>query len=78
MQVNDFMKIVYQKSEKVFIKVVTRKSYPEVFCKKRDLKNFARFTGKNLCLRPGTLLKKKLRHMCFLVKFAKFLRTAFL
>ena len=31
-----------------------------------------------LCLRPATLLKKRLWHRCFPVKFAKFLRTAFL
>ena len=28
-------------------------------------------------LRPATLLKKRLWHMCFPVEFAKFLRTAF-
>ena len=44
----------------------------EVFCKKGVLKNFAKFTGKHLCLRPETLLK---RVRCFPVNFAKFLRT---
>ena len=29
-------------------------------------------------LRPATLLKKRLRHRCFSVNFAKFLRTPFL
>ena len=38
------------------------------------LKNFANFTGKRLCLRPATLLKKR---RCFPVHFAKFLRTPF-
>ena len=62
-----------------------RSSHPEVFCKKGVLKNFAKFTGKNTCsrvffnkiggLRPVTLLKKRLWHKCFLVNFAKFLRT---
>ena len=46
---------------------------------------FAKFTGKHLCqslffnkVRPATLLKKRLWHRCFLVNFAKFLRTHFL
>ena len=52
------------------------------------LRNFAKFTGKNLCpslffnkvagLRPATLLKNRLWHRCFPVNFAKFLRTTFL
>ena len=29
------------------------------------------------CLRPATLLKNRLRHRCFLLNFAKFLRTCF-
>ena len=47
--------------------------------------NFANFTGKHLCwslfftklqvFRPATLLKKRLLHRCFPVKFEKFLRT---
>ena len=53
--------------------------------KKAVLKNFSKFTGKNLCrslffnkvagLRPATLLKKGLCHRSFSVNFAKFLRT---
>ena len=45
-----------------------RSSRPEVFCKKGVLRNFAKFTGKQLCqtlffdkvasLRPETLLKR--------------------
>ena len=27
-----------------------QKQPPEMFCKKGDLRNFAKFTGKNLCL----------------------------
>ena len=34
------------------------KTRPQVFCKKGVLRNFAKFTGKHLCLRPATLLKK--------------------
>ena len=60
-----------------------------MFCKKGVLRNFTKFTGKQLCqilvfnkvagLRPGTLLKKRLWHRCFLpVHFVKFLRTPFL
>ena len=59
-----------------------------MFCKKGVLRNFAKFTGKHLCqslffnkvacLRPATLLKMRLWHRCFLVNFAKFLRTSFL
>ena len=47
------------------------------------LKNFAKFTGKHLCqslffnkvtgLRPASLLKKRLWHGCFPVKFGKYL-----
>ena len=64
-----------------------RSSRPEVFCKKDVLQNFAKFTGKHLCLslffnkvadlRPAILLKKRLWHRCFVVNFAKFLRTPF-
>ena len=54
---------------------------------KSVLRNFTKFTGKCLChslffnnvagLRPTTLLKKRLWHMCFPVNFAKFSRTPF-
>ena len=51
-------------------------------------RNFAKFKGKHLCLslffnkaaglrRPATLLKTRLWHRCFPVKFVKFLRTPF-
>ena len=63
-------------------------SFPEVFCRKGVLRNFAKFTGKHLCqslffnkvagLRSVTLLKKRLWHRCFPVNFAKFLRIPFL
>ena len=57
---------------------------PEVFCKKGALRNFAKFTGKPV---PEPLFykscwsqackftKKRLRHKCFPVNFAKFLGT---
>ena len=58
-----------------------------MFCKKVALRNFAKFTGKYLCKRlffkdvaglsPAILLKNSLWHRCFLVNFAKFLRTPF-
>ena len=61
---------------------------PDVFCKKGFLKSFTKSTGKHLCwsiffnkvgsLRPSSLLKKRLRHQCFPVNFAEFLRTLFL
>ena len=65
-----------------------RNSRPKIFCKKVVLRNFTKFIGKRLCrqslyfnkvagLRPATLLKKRLWHRCFAVKFAKFLRTSF-
>ena len=64
------------------------KQPPEVFLRKGALRNFAKFTGKHLCqrllfnkvagIRPATLLKKRHRRRCFLVNFAKFLRTPFL
>ena len=42
------------------------------------LTNSTKFTGTQLCLRPVTLLKKRLWDSCFPVNFAKFLRTPFL
>ena len=63
------------------IALLHRSSRPEVFCKKGVPRNFAIFTGKDLCqsvfFRPATLLKKRLWHTCFPVNSAKFLRTPF-
>ena len=56
---------------------IFRTSRPEVFCKKGVLRNFTKFTRKHLCLRPATLLKKRLWHRYFPVHFVKFLRTPF-
>ena len=39
---------------------------PEMFCEKGVLRNFAKFRGKYLCLRPATLLKKTLETGVFL------------
>ena len=65
-----------------------RSSHQGCSMKNSVLRNFTKLTGKHLCqslffnkvvgLRPATLLKKRLRHRCFLVNFAKFLRTPFL
>ena len=73
-------------TEKMQCKV--QKQPPKVFYKKGVLRNFAKFTGKQLCqsfflnkvagLRPATLLKKRLWYRCFPVYFAKFLRAPFL
>ena len=64
-----------------------QKQPPEVVYKKCVLENFAKFTGKHLCqsvffnkvacLRPATLLKKRLWHRCFPVNFEKFQGTPF-
>ena len=68
--------------------VISRRSRPDVFCKKGVLRNFAKFIGKHLCqrlffnkvagFRPATLLKTRLWHRFFPVNFVKFLRTPFL
>ena len=65
-----------------------RSSLLEVFWRKGVLRNFERFTGKHLrhslffnkvaSPRTATLSKRRLWHSrCFLVNFAKFLRTPF-
>ena len=63
--------------------VIYQKLPTELFYKKDVLKNFAKFTGKDLRrtlffnnvvgLRSTTLLKMGLWHRCFLVNLAKFL-----
>ena len=61
-----------------------QKQPPEVFCRKKFLKNFANFTGKHLCWSDFLIkfvknfVKKRLQHRFFTVKFAKFLRTPIL
>ena len=61
-----------------------RSSHRRYSVRKGVLQNFAIFTRKYLCqslffkLKPATLSKKKLRHRCFPVNFAKFWRAPFL
>ena len=55
-------------------KAPSRSSHRKCSVKKDVLKNFAKFTGKHLCLTPATLLKIRLWHRCFPVNFAKFPR----
>ena len=76
---------IYVKSE--YLPQFSRSSYPELFRINDVLRNLAKFTGKHLChslffnkfagLRPTTLLKKRLWHRRFPLKFAKFLRSPF-
>ena len=64
-----------------------RKTSPLVFCKKVVLKNFLKFTRKNLYqslffnkvagLRPANLLKKRLWNRVFPVNSGEFPRTPF-
>ena len=66
----------------------SHKQSPRDVVQKGVLRDFAKFSWKHLCrslffnkvvgLKPATFLKKKLRHTCFHVNFAKFLRTPFL
>ena len=68
------------------VNLVYQKAATRGFLRK-VLRNFAKFTGKDLCqsfffdkvagLRPATLLKMRLWHRCFPVNYAKFLRTPF-
>ena len=63
-----------------FFKITCRSSCPELFCKKGSLRNFTKFTGKQVYQGPffNPSFKKRLWHRCFLVNFVKFLRTSFL
>ena len=53
-----------------------KSSGPEMFCKKGVLRNFAKFTGKQMC-QSHFLTKKRLLHKGFPLNFAKFLGTSF-
>ena len=58
---------------------MVKSSGPEVFCEKGVVKIFAKFSRNYLwqSLFLNNFMKKKtLRHRCFPVNFAKFLRTA--
>ena len=68
-----------QSEKHVFLPSIKyRGSLPEVFCKQVILKHFAKFTEKQKSTCFGVPFSiKRLQHRCFLVKFAKFLRTLF-
>ena len=87
-----FIKIGYVENFVICLKFtyemeVDKSSHPEVFCKKGALKNFEKFTRKNLYqslffnnivgLRPTTLLKKRFWQRCFPANFTKFLDNTF-
>ena len=62
---------------------ICRSSRSQMFLKIGVLKNFSNFCqslffNKVAGPRPATLLKKRPRHRCFTVNFAKFVRTSFL
>ena len=78
---------VFVKISRVMVFFILQSSRgPEVFCKKRALKNFTKFIGKHLYqslffnkvegLRPATLLKETLAR-CLLMNFVKLSRTPF-
>ena len=58
----------------------TRSSRPEVFCKKVVLRNFAKFTGKQLCQRPQAyiFIKKETLAQVFSCEFCKISKNTFL
>ena len=70
------------------MRVLVTSSHQRCSRKKGVLINFAKLIGRHLCqsffldkaagLRPATLLKKRLRHICFPVNFVEVLRTPFL
>ena len=65
--------------------VANRSILPEVFCKKGVLKNFTKFTGKNLYQRPflkklqapATLLKKESLAQVFSCEFCETFKNTF-
>ena len=67
------------KKKRVVMRATRKKLQKQSFAdilQNRTLKNLANFTGKHLCW-SLFLIKLRLQHKCFPVKFAKFLRTAF-
>ena len=56
---------------------ISGSSRAKMFCKKSFPRNFAELAGKHLCQIIFLRKKKRLWHRCFLVHFAKFLRTPF-
>ena len=80
---------LFSESQEALLSVFHHQKQPtEALCQKRCSEKFRKFTGKHLCksllfnkvacLKPATLLKRRLWHRCFPVNFAKFLRTPFL
>ena len=61
----------------IFFSDTVKKQPPEVFCKKVFLEISQILTGKHLCQRFSTLLKKRLWRRYFPVNFAKLLRIPF-
>ena len=57
----------------------SKNSHRRCSIKKDVLENFAKFTRKHMfrSIRPTTLLKKRLQHICFPVNFSRFLRAPF-
>ena len=55
-----------------------RSNHQSCYIIKGVLKNFTKFAEKHLCLRPETLLKRRLWHRCSPVNFMKFSRKPFL
>ena len=86
MTISSFRPFSNKESKKVVL-AISQNQPLEVFYKEKYFRNFTKFTGKHLCqslflnkvagLRPATLLKKKLWHTRFPVKFAKFLIKPF-
>ena len=63
---------------RVFLTIfISGSSRAKMFCKKSFPRNFAKLAGKHLCQIIFLRKKKRLWHRCFLVHFAKFLRTPF-
>ena len=78
-------KQIFNISNKVTSIVKYRSSQRKCSVRKGVFRNLATVTEKYLCqslyfnkVRPATLLKPRLRHRCFPLNFAKFLRTPFL
>ena len=53
---------------RIIFQTEVQKQLKELFCRKPVVRNFTKSTGKHLCQSP----------LCFLVNFAKFVRTLFL
>ena len=56
---------------------ISGSSRAKMFCKKSFPRNFPKLAGKHLCQIIFLRKTKRLWHRCFLVHFAKFLRTPF-